>query len=160
MGRHCGHLANRYEPLRNALDFVRVLRSKIIEMLELEPGDILVDFGYGADPDEIEVLMRELGYAVERDAVGYAHTILGDSHSAMVENRYMSALSSLSDVELMAGLAEIQDSCAEWAALEFSDHLDFILGIQGKTCFLPRNEIQRGGGFACRDATREPPPRA
>ncbi len=49
VGRHCGHLANRYESLRNVLDFVRALRSKIIEMLKPEPGDILVDFGYGAD---------------------------------------------------------------------------------------------------------------
>ncbi len=75
--------------------------------------------------------MRELGYAVERDGVDYAHAILGDSHSAMVENRYMSALLSLSDEDLAAGLAEVQESYAEWPALEFADHSDFILGIRG-----------------------------
>jgi hypothetical protein len=100
-------------------------------MLELEPGGILVDLGYSADPDESEVLMCELGYAVERDAVDDAHAILGDSHSAMVENRYMLALSSLSDEDLAAGVAEVQESYAEWSTLELADHSDFILGIRG-----------------------------
>ncbi|MFQ5700111.1 MAG: class I SAM-dependent methyltransferase [Myxococcota bacterium] len=83
-----------------------------------------------ADPDELEALMRELGYAVERDAVDYAHAIPRDSYLAMVENRYMSALSSFSDEELAAGLAEMRESYAEWPVLEFIDHFDFILGTR------------------------------
>jgi ubiquinone/menaquinone biosynthesis C-methylase UbiE len=81
-----------------------------------------------ADPDELEALMHELGYAVERDGLDYAHSIPRDAYFAMVENRYMSALSSFSDEELAAGLAEMHESYSEWPVLEFIDHFDFILG--------------------------------
>ncbi len=68
---------------------------------------------------------------MERDAVGYACAIPRGSYFAMVDNRYISALSSLSDEDPTAGLAKMQENSAEWPVVEFADHFDFILGIQG-----------------------------
>lgn len=82
-----------------------------------------------ADPDELERLMLEAGYAVERDAVDYPHAIPKETYFAMVENQYMSVLSSFSSDEISAGLAEMSQTYADRTLLEFVDHFDFILGI-------------------------------
>ena len=58
--------------------------------------------GWPADPAELERLMLEAGYAVERDAVDYPHAIPKDTYFAMVENQYMSVLSSFSSEEISA----------------------------------------------------------
>jgi SAM-dependent methyltransferase len=82
-----------------------------------------------ADPDELEALLRDVGYTVERDCVEHTHAIPRESYFSMVENRYMSVLSSFDDEELTAGLAEMSETYAE-PVLEFVDHFDFILGIR------------------------------
>jgi SAM-dependent methyltransferase len=83
-----------------------------------------------ADPDELERLMLDAGYAVERDALDYPHAIPKDIYFAMVKNQYMSVLSSFSSEEISAGLAEMSETYADRAVLEFIDHFDFILGIR------------------------------
>jgi ubiquinone/menaquinone biosynthesis C-methylase UbiE len=83
-----------------------------------------------ADPDQLEALMLEVGYAVERDALDYPHRIPKESYFAMVENQYMSVLSSFSSEEIGAGLAEMRETYADHTVLEFVDHFDFILGIR------------------------------
>jgi ubiquinone/menaquinone biosynthesis C-methylase UbiE len=83
-----------------------------------------------ADPDQLEALMLEVGYAVEREALDYPHKIPKETYFAMVENQYMSVLSSFSSEEIGAGLAEMRETYADHTVLEFVDHFDFILGIR------------------------------
>jgi hypothetical protein len=69
---------------------------------------------------------------VVRDSLDYPHAIPEETHFATVENRYMSVLSSFSDEEIRAGLAEMKETDADWPILEFVDHFDFILGIRAQ----------------------------
>ncbi len=83
-----------------------------------------------ADPNELEHLLEETGYSVERDSLDYPHAIPKEIYLAMVKHRYMSVLSSFSDEEIRVGLVEMKETYADWPILEFVDHFDFILGIR------------------------------
>ena len=83
-----------------------------------------------ANPDELVRLLEAAGYEVQRDALDYEHEIPTDHYLAMVEGRYMSALSSLTDEEMEVGLAEMRANHAERDTLRFVDHFDYITAIK------------------------------
>lgn len=88
-----------------------------------------------ADPGELEQLLLETGYRVERDGLDYLHRIPKEIYFSMVEGRYMSVLSSFSDEEIQEGIEEMRRTYADMDMLEFVDHFDYITGIVdgGKT---------------------------
>lgn len=81
-----------------------------------------------ADPDELVTLLHRVGLRVERDAFEYRHSIPKTQYFAMVENRYMSVLSTFDDSEMRAGLAEMGERYADVDTLEFTDRFDLIAG--------------------------------
>lgn len=83
-----------------------------------------------ADPDELEVLLEEVGFRVERDSLDHLHSLPKHHYFAMVENRYMSVLSSFDDDEIREGLAEMEERYADLDTLEFVDHFDYLTGIR------------------------------
>ncbi len=83
-----------------------------------------------ADPDELERLLGEAGFRVERDAVDWPHSIPKQRYFEMVASQYMSVLSSFNQDEIAAGLREMEETHAEAEVLEFTDHFDYIVGYK------------------------------
>ena len=83
-----------------------------------------------ADPARLVEQLREAGFDVERDVLDYRHVIPKEAYFRMVAGRYMSLLSSFSDDELRAGLAEMAERYADRGVLEFTDRFDFITAIK------------------------------
>lgn len=79
-----------------------------------------------ADPDTLTEQLEAAGFAVERDALDYRHSVPRETYFRMVRNRYMSLLSSFSDEELAAGLREMAETYAGRDVLEFNDHFDYL----------------------------------
>lgn len=83
-----------------------------------------------ADPRELVRLLSASGFSVERDRLDYRHVLPKDHYLNMVENRYMSLLSSFDDNELAAGLEEMDHALAGCDELAFTDHFDYIAAIK------------------------------
>lgn len=83
-----------------------------------------------ADPDALVALLEGAGFAVERDVFEHRHLLPRETYFGMVRGRYMSLLSSFSDEEIEAGLAEMADTYAGRDLLAFSDRFDFITGVK------------------------------
>lgn len=83
-----------------------------------------------ADPEELASLLDATGFRVERDAVDYRHSIPKQTYFTMVENRYMSVLSSFSAEEVREGLAEMEQKYGGLATLTFVDHFDYITAVK------------------------------
>lgn len=79
-----------------------------------------------ADPDELVVLLREAGFDVERDVLEYRHEIPKEKYFDMVRNCYMSVLTSFSEEELEAGLAEMAETHAGTDVLSYIDRFDYL----------------------------------
>jgi SAM-dependent methyltransferase len=83
-----------------------------------------------ADPARLVQLLREAGFAVDREQLEYRHAMPKDAYFRMVAGRYMSLLSSFSDDELRAGLAEMVERHADQEILRFTDRFDFITALR------------------------------
>lgn len=83
-----------------------------------------------ADPGELERLLGEVGFRVERDAVDWAHCMPKQRYFDMVASQYMSVLSSFSEEEIGEGLREMDETHADAEVLEFTDHFDYIVGYK------------------------------
>src|SRR5690606_24161955 len=79
-----------------------------------------------ADPRREVELLREAGFAVERDRLDYRTDIPKPACCRIVAGRYMSPLSTYSDDELQAGLAEMAERYADRMLLELTDRIDYI----------------------------------
>jgi len=79
-----------------------------------------------ADPDELAKQLDAAGFRVERDAVDYPLAIPRDMYFRMVQNRYMSVLSSFSDEEIQEGLVEMEHRYGDRTVLEYNDHFDYL----------------------------------
>jgi ubiquinone/menaquinone biosynthesis C-methylase UbiE len=79
-----------------------------------------------ADPDELTKQLQHAGFKVAWDAVDFPHAIPKAQYFKMVENCYMSALTSLSEDELHDGLAEMKDKYKDVDTLNFIDHFDYL----------------------------------
>lgn len=80
-----------------------------------------------ADPDDLTERLRKAGFAVTRDFVDYRHRVPKAKYFEMVEGRYMSLLTSFKDDEIDDGLAEMSETYADRAVLEFVDHFDYLV---------------------------------
>jgi hypothetical protein len=83
-----------------------------------------------ADPDELTTLLEETGFKVEREGLDFPHSIPKEHYFQMVANCYMSVLTSFSEEELAAGLAEMEEKYADQDVLEFVDHFDYLTAIK------------------------------
>jgi trans-aconitate methyltransferase len=83
-----------------------------------------------AEPDELTSQLEGAGFRVTRDSLDYAHAIPREHYFKMVENCYMSALTSLTDTELCEGLVEMRTKYGEMDILHFNDHFDYLAGIR------------------------------
>lgn len=83
-----------------------------------------------ADPDELTVQLQNAGFRVERDTLGYSHSIPKEKYFQMVEGCYMSALTSLSEEEVSQGLAEMSEKYKDETILKFVDHFDYLTAIK------------------------------
>ena len=82
--------------------------------------------GWHADPDELVRLLQDAGFQVDRDALDYEHRIPRDHYFKMVQSCYMSVLTSFSQDELEAGLAEMSAKYVDQDIVEFVDHFDYL----------------------------------
>ncbi len=83
-----------------------------------------------ANPDDLEAGLDAAGFEVERDELRYTHSIPKEKYFEMVENRYMSALTSLSDSEVEQGLEEMEEEYKETDILRFVDHFDYLKAVK------------------------------
>ncbi|HSS66480.1 MAG TPA: SAM-dependent methyltransferase, partial [Gammaproteobacteria bacterium] len=83
-----------------------------------------------ADPSALVRALEAAGFAVERDTLEYRHALPKETYFSMVAGRYMSLLTSFSDEELEAGLAEMTETYADRDILEYTDRFDFITGVK------------------------------
>lgn len=83
-----------------------------------------------ADPDVLVEQLGDAGFAVERDAVDIQHEIPTDHYLRMVENCYMSVLTSFDADELEAGLKEMEERHGHRDTLRFVDHFDYLRALK------------------------------
>lgn len=83
-----------------------------------------------ADPDVLETQLVDAGFTVERDAVDIQHEIPTSYYLRMVENCYMSVLTSFDKEELVAGLDEMRTRYGHLDTLRFVDHFDYLTAIK------------------------------
>jgi SAM-dependent methyltransferase len=83
-----------------------------------------------ADPGELVTLLTRAGFAVDRDAVEIRHAIPRRRYFQMVENCYMSVLSSFSAEEIAEGLREMGEKYGALETLVFTDHFDYITAVK------------------------------
>ena len=78
------------------------------------------------DPNELQDLCRQAHFEVEFDELFCPLEIPRETYFQMVEARYMSVLTSLSEEELQEGLLEMQGMYGHLDVLRFNDRFDFI----------------------------------
>lgn len=83
-----------------------------------------------ADPDELVRLLQRAGFTVERETFEHRHRLPRETYFRMVQGRYMSMLTSFTDEELEAGLAEMAGTHAGRETLEYTDRFDFITAVK------------------------------
>ncbi|MPZ39481.1 MAG: methyltransferase domain-containing protein [Rhizobiales bacterium] len=83
-----------------------------------------------ADPNKLTAQLQRAGFQVGRDAVEFTHAIPKQRYFKMVQSCYMSALTSLSEDELRAGLVEMENKYRDLEILEFVDHFDYLTAIR------------------------------
>ncbi len=86
--------------------------------------------GWHANPDELEELLKKTGFQVDRDYLDYPHAIAKEKYFKMVENCYMSVLTSFKEEEMREGLKEMEKKYQDIATLTFIDHFDYITGVK------------------------------
>lgn len=79
-----------------------------------------------AKPHELVSLLENESFQVSRDELVHRHAIPKEKYFEMVENQYMSVLSSFSSEEIQAGLKEMRSTYADEEVLKFNDRFDFI----------------------------------
>lgn len=79
------------------------------------------------DPEEIAAAMREAGLAAEVTYESFQLTFPAEKYLRMVRDRYMSLLSSFTDAEIEAGVAEIRRD-HPGPEITFPDRFAFVLG--------------------------------
>lgn len=79
-----------------------------------------------ADPDDLVESLEETGFEVERDRLDYEHAIPKERYIEMVENCYMSVLTTFEPEELEAGIEEIRERYADDEILRFTDRFDYL----------------------------------
>lgn len=84
-----------------------------------------------ADPDEMMALLRAAGFDAHRDELAWCHDVPTDRYHRMVEERYMSVLTSLDDEQFRAGLEEMRARDAGTERLRFKETFSYVLGIKG-----------------------------
>lgn len=83
-----------------------------------------------ADPDVLGEQLAATGFTVERDAVDVHHEIPTYHYLRMVENCYMSVLTSFDKDELEAGVEEMRTRYGHLDTLRFVDHFDYLTAIK------------------------------
>ncbi|MEO0970705.1 MAG: SAM-dependent methyltransferase, partial [Cyanobacteria bacterium J06639_18] len=73
-------------------------------------------------------LFKKTGFKTSVDFVEYPLSIPKDRYIRMVENRYMSLLSSFDDKEIQEGVFEIEQKYSDKDILEFNDRFVCIVG--------------------------------
>ncbi|NEP43389.1 MAG: class I SAM-dependent methyltransferase [Okeania sp. SIO2G4] len=71
-------------------------------------------------------LLQQVGFVVDMDMIEYPLEVPKNQYFEMVENRYMSMLSTFNDTELAAGLKEIEEKYQDKSVLKFNDLMVFI----------------------------------
>ncbi|MFP4073829.1 MAG: class I SAM-dependent methyltransferase [Actinomycetota bacterium] len=85
-----------------------------------------------ADPDVLEEQLADTGFSVERDAIDIQHEIPTAHYLRMVENCYMSVLTSFEEEELEAGFEEMRARYGHLDMLRFVDHFDYLTAIKNR----------------------------
>lgn len=83
-----------------------------------------------ADPEVLSGELKDAGFTVTRDAVDYRHELPRDLYFQMVENCYMSVLTSFEEEELRAGLDEMEQRYGDRETLIFIDHFDYLTAVK------------------------------
>lgn len=83
-----------------------------------------------ACPNELVEELRAAGFEVHRDALGYRHRIPKEKYFAQVKTRFMSVLHHFDDLQMEAGLREMEDRYGHESVLEFVDHFDYLTAIK------------------------------
>lgn len=96
-----------------------LFRAALDRFTELQP-----------DPADVESAMTSAGLSVLRTQHSYQLSIPRPQWLTMVENRFMSLLSTFTDPELEAGLAEIERDSVGLDSFSFRDTFEFLAGVR------------------------------
>ncbi len=83
-----------------------------------------------ADPAVLQEQLAAAGFRVEREGLDIRHRLPKEHYHRMVRSCYMSVLTSFSEEELAAGLAEMEEKHADLEVLEFIDHFDYLTAVK------------------------------
>jgi ubiquinone/menaquinone biosynthesis C-methylase UbiE len=97
-----------------------LFKSALTRFTELQP-----------DPNAIKEILISAGLNVTLEQRGYDLTIPFEQWIKMIEQRFMSLLSTFSEEEMSDGVAEIRLNYSNQEALNFRDDFMFIYGTRG-----------------------------
>lgn len=83
-----------------------------------------------ADPDELSEQLKAAGFRLERDSVRYPHAIAKEKYFQMVQNCYMSVLTSMDKDDIEEGLLEMEREYRDHDVLRFVDHFDYLKAVK------------------------------
>jgi len=83
-----------------------------------------------AHPDELTRLMENVGFRVERDELDYPLSLPKAHYFKMLRGNCMSLMTSFSDAEREAGIAEVEARYADRDTVEYVDHFDYLAAIK------------------------------
>ena len=78
--------------------------------------------------DALVQSMKNLGFKTSIETIDYNVSLEKDKYLKMVEERYMSILSSFNDIEIKEGIEEINGKYSDQTILNFPEHILFIIG--------------------------------
>jgi len=84
-----------------------------------------------ADPHALDRLLKEAGFQVKWDSLDFPHRIPRSHYFKMVQSCYMSVLTSFTEEEMEAGLAEMNAKYVNEPVLSFIDHFDYLTATKG-----------------------------
>ncbi len=127
------HHVNEREELFNYL-FKRLRNDGILLLVHVPPEIEYPLFQkalerckeWHANPDELTEQLKSAGFRVERDSLRYPHTIAKEKYFQMVQNCYMSVLTSMDKSDIEEGLAEMEEEYRDHEVLRFVDHFDYL----------------------------------
>ncbi len=122
-------IKNLFDRLNNKGQFLLTLLPQTIEYPLFETAlhrhkELQPDYKILAE------LFKNAGFQTKIDFVSYPLNIAKTKYLKMVENRYMSLLSSFSDREILAGINEIEQKYSDKEILKFNDVFVFVLGTK------------------------------
>ena len=120
-------ISNLFNKLNNEGQILIIRLGGIIDYPLFVEAKKRYEYAYKSS-DTLVQSMRNVGFKTSIENIDYNVSLEKNKYLEMVEERYMSILSSFNDVEIKEGIKEIDRKYSGQTILSFPEHILFIIG--------------------------------